>query len=295
MTPEQPTETGDRLPLSSPIVGALSAAAVVFASWRVFVGTVRGQQLDQLALVGSNIGAARVDSQLGRLLDSVSVPAVAVLIGAALLIAGLRGRWRLGFVAAAVIGAANVTTQVLKYWVFDREDLLGLGALNVTNTLPSGHVTVAAAGVVGLLLVVPPLLRSLTAISGAVIVVAFGFATLANQWHRPSDVLAAVAVAVAWAMVGVVILRAEYNATGGVEVPHRPGAVSVVLVTAAIAGLGAAAAAGALVWGVAPGASDRGQQFLAYAAGMAAVTGLACAGLGALVRLIDATRPAPRH
>ena len=45
----------------------------------------------------------------------------------------------------AYIDDANITTQVLKNGVFERDDLLGLGAWNSTNTLPSGHTTVAAA------------------------------------------------------------------------------------------------------------------------------------------------------
>ena len=51
--------------------------------------------------------------------------------------------------AAVAVAGANLTTQILKYRVFERDDLLGLGGWNSTNTLPSGHTTVAAAGLVG--------------------------------------------------------------------------------------------------------------------------------------------------
>lgn len=283
-------EPADRLPLTSPLVGAVVSALVAFASWRFFVATRRGQQLDQVALIGSNIGAWRLDSQFQRLLEGVSVPTVAVMIAVVVAIAALRGRWLVGAVAALVIAGSNVTTQLLKYGVFTRDDLLGTRGA-VANTLPSGHATVAAAGALGLLLVVPPVLRALTAVWGALTVTAFGYATLVNQWHRPSDVIAAVAVCLAWAMLGVLAIRIEQRRALTPEVLHRPGAASVLLVTAAIVALGLAAAGAAVVWGAAPTSADRTEQFVAYAAGVAAVTGVTFAGLGALLRLLDASRP----
>lgn len=273
------------------MLGALLSAAAAFASWRFFVATRRGQLLDALALAGSNIGASRLDTQSQRLLEVVSVPTVAVMIAVVMLIALLRGKWLLGVVAALVIAGSNITTQVLKYQVFTRRDLLGGDSSALANTLPSGHSTVAAAGALGLLLVVPPMLRAVTAATGAVTVTAFGYATLVNQWHRPSDVIAAVAVCLAWAMVGVFLIRVEQRITPRPEHRHRPGAVSVVLVTAGIAALGLALAGAGVVWGAAPSAADRSDQFIAYAAGAAAVTGVACVGLGAVLRLLDASRP----
>lgn len=278
------------LGLGTPLFGALLSGAVAFASWRFFVATRRGQLLDALALAGSNIGASRLDTQSQRLLEVVSVPTVAVMIAVVILIAVLRGRWLLGVIAALVIAGSNVTTQLLKYQVFTRRDLLGDGA-TLANTLPSGHATVAAAGALGLLLVVPPVLRAVTAATGAVTVTAFGYATLVNQWHRPSDVIAAVAVCLAWAMVGVFLIRVEQRFTTRPERRHRPGAVSVVLVAAGIAALGIASAGAGVVWGIEPSGADRTDQFIAYAAGAAAVTGIACVGLGAVLRLLDASRP----
>lgn len=278
------------LALGPPLLGALLSAGAAFASWRFFVATRRGQLLDALALAGSNIGASRLDTQSQRLLEVVSVPTVAVMIAVVMLIALLRGKWLLGVVAALVIAGSNVTTQVLKYQAFTRRDLLGDGA-TLTNTLPSGHATVAAAGALGLLLVVPPVLRAVTAATGAVTVTAFGYATLVNQWHRPSDVIAAVAVCLAWAMIGVLLIRVEQRFTTNPERRHRPGPVSMVLVIAGIAALVLAVAGAGVVWGADPSGAGRRDQFIAYAAGAAAVTGVACVGLGAVLRLLDASRP----
>ena len=178
--------------------------------------------------------------------------------------------------------------------VFRRDDLLGLGAWNGTNTLPSGHTTVAAAGLVGLMLVVPPWLRSITTALGVVGVSAYGFATLVNHWHRPSDVAAAVLVAAGWGCLAVAAVRVAERREPLRDVTHRPGATSVILVMLAICGLALSAAAGFMVWNADPEATDRTTAFIAYVGGVAALVGMTCGGLGGLLRLLDATRPMPR-
>ena len=164
------------------IVGPLTTTALavgaVYGCWRFFVATAQGQLLDELALRGSEIGSWRLDDQALRLLDTVSVPAVAVAMAVVLLVGLLRREYLGAVLAAGAVGLANVTTQVLKYWVLDRPVLAGaVGVARTANSLPSGHATVAAAAVVGLMLVVPPVLRSVTAFLGAGVVTAFGYAT----------------------------------------------------------------------------------------------------------------------
>lgn len=279
----------------SPVAAAVLAFALVVLSWWGFVTTHRGQALEELAMAGSHIGAWRVDAQADQLLATVSVPMVAAIILAVLVIGLVRGRWVAGLAAAAAVGGANVTTQLLKYRIFDRADLLSLGSWNGTNTLPSGHTTVAAAGLVGLVLVVPPVLRSATTVIGCFAAAAYGLATLVNQWHRPSDVIAAILVSCGWGYLAVAAIRLAERHGRTRDVRHSPGAASVLLVALGICGLAVAVASGYLVWDGNPDVAERWTGLVAYVGGIAALVGVAAGGLGALLRLLDATRPAPRE
>jgi hypothetical protein len=109
----------------------------------------------------------------------------------------LRRRPTAAILAAVVILGSNLTTQVIKDGVFHRTGLVGEWNRDI-NTLPSGHVTVVAAAWAALLLVVPRSWRPATALAGAAATCAMSLATVADRWHRPSDVVAAVLVVVAW-------------------------------------------------------------------------------------------------
>ncbi|MFT4297215.1 MAG: phosphatase PAP2 family protein [Micropruina sp.] len=292
MTP--PASSPRPLPgVGSPLAAALFAGGLVGLIWWAMVGTRRGQRLDALALEGSHIGAWRVDAQADQLLSTVSVPTVAAIIVAVLAIGMVRGRWVAALAAATAVAGANLTTQLLKYRIFQRDDLLDYGAWNGTNTLPSGHTTVAAAALVGLILVVPPTLRSLTAAVGTLAVSAYGLATLVNQWHRPSDVAAAILVSCAWGYLAVAVIRLAERTGRRRDAAHSPGAMSVILVALGICGVALTVAAGFLAWDGSPDAGDRTTALIAYAGGIAALAGTCCGGLGALLRLLDATRPLP--
>ena len=90
--------------------------------------------------------------------------------------------------------APNVTTQLLKHAVLTRPDF-GLGTL---NSLPSGHTTVVASAVGASLLVAPRLWRPVIAVLGGFATTLTGASTIVAGWHRPSDVIAALAVSLIW-------------------------------------------------------------------------------------------------
>lgn len=281
--------------VASPLAASVLSGVLVWLTWWALVDTRHGQTLDALALEGSRIGSGRLDESADQLLATVSVPMVAAIILVVLLIGVLRGRWIAGAAAAVAVAGANVTTRLLKNHLFERDDLVGLGMWNGNNTLPSGHTTVAAAALVGLILVVPPRLRSLTTAFGVVAVAAYGLATLVNHWHRPSDVVAAVFVATGWGYLAVAAIRIAERTGPRRDAPHRPGATSVILVTFAICGLALATAATFLVWGIDLDEADRTAGLIAYVGGIALLGGVCCGALGALLRLLDATRPLPRN
>ena len=187
------TRTAPRVVAS---VVALLAAVGVWLVWRFFVGTAAGQRVDDLAFDGATHGQGRLWQVAEPVLDVVSVAFVVAGVGVAMLVAVLRRRWVLALQVAVLVAGANVTTQVLKHGILDRPELLD--GWTGPNTLPSGHTTVAASVSVALLLVTPRAWRAVVALLGAAYTGATGVSTLVGQWHRPSDVVAAVLVVLAW-------------------------------------------------------------------------------------------------
>jgi membrane-associated phospholipid phosphatase len=168
---------------------------------RLALHSARGQDWDNSAM--TTVVAGR-DAQLALLsvLGYVSIAAiVAVAVGCALAV--MRGRPRIGAAAAAVLVGANLTTQILKESVLDRPDF-GLGTL---NSLPSGHTTVVASAVGASLLVAPGVLRPFVALAGGFATTLTGASTIVAGWHRPADVMAALAVSLIWTAVVATIIR----------------------------------------------------------------------------------------
>lgn len=184
--------TGTVQPVSR--VFALFVAAVagvgVWVTWRVFVATATGQRIEEAAYAGATFGQNRVGELAQPVLEVVSLSFVVLGVAVATVIAVLRRRWALAVQAALLVLGANLATQVLKRLVFYRPEADG----EALNTLPSGHTTVAASFAAALLLVAPPWARPVLAIAGAAYAAVTGASTMALQWHRPSDVMAAVLV-----------------------------------------------------------------------------------------------------
>lgn len=171
---------------------AVAAAATLAVMVQVAVQSPRGQQWDADAM--STVVAGR-DTQLTLLsgLGYVSIGAIVLVAIACGGVALLRGKVRLAVGAAVIIGGADVTTQVLKH-TFDRPDF-GLGVL---NSLPSGHTTVVASAVGAALLVAPGHVRPMVAAAGGFATTLTGASTVVAGWHRPADVVAALAVSLLW-------------------------------------------------------------------------------------------------
>lgn len=225
--------------LASSAVALLSAVGVV-ALWQVFVRSRTGQLLDDAVLDGAHYGRTRLWRLAEPVLDVISVPFIAAVLLAAVVLALVRRQWLLTVQVALLMAGANLTTQLLKYAVLERADL-GLGD-RVVNTLPSGHTTAAASCAVALVLVVPRRMRPLTAALGAVYTAGTGIATLIAGWHRPSDVVAAMLVVLAWAG-----LISALRPTGPAAIPsHRRRETSTVSLLLAL-GLVAGGAAGVTV------------------------------------------------
>ncbi|WP_143762032.1 phosphatase PAP2 family protein [Isoptericola variabilis] len=273
---------------------ALLAAVGVGLTHRVFVATAAGQRVDELAFEGAAHGQGRLWVVAEPVLDVVSVAFVVVAIGVAMLVAVARRRWVLAVQVAALVVGANVTTQLLKHQLLERPDLLP--GWNGPNTLPSGHTTVAASVSVALLLATPRAWRPAVTVVGVLYTAATGVSTLVGQWHRPSDVMAALLVVLLWgavvcAFTPAVALDTPRTPGGSLATPGSSVLAGLLLLGAAVGGGIAATTMAGLVgaWSV-PFAPD----VTAYAVGVLAVASVTAATFAVLLVLRQATaRPAP--
>lgn len=192
--------------------GAVLLVVVFTALYIVFVRTITGQAADQLSYDGAENGWRSVTPVTRGLLDAV--PMVSVVVGLVLtgVITLVRRNWATLIVALGAAGAAAVTAQMLKYAILNRPDLGIEGYAG--NSFPSGHTTVAAASALVVFLVASPGTRAIVAAAGTSFAVAAGVATLANQWHRPSDVVAALLLVAFWGCLAGVVLSVRARASG---------------------------------------------------------------------------------
>ena len=234
---------------------AVAAALCVVATALVYLVSVRtswGQQVGNDALAGR--GQAGPESHRAGLdlLGTISVMSLVASAVGLILLAAVRRRWLVAVGVAVLIGGANLTTQVLKRFVLGRPDLLAGPAEFLSNSLPSGHATVAASLALGLLLVAPPSLRTVALVAGALYAGGVGVAVLATGWHRAGDAVAAWGVAGAWtfAVVGALAaLSPRKPATAAVRAGSgsrsAAAASSTTSTSAAAAGSAGAGSAGA--------------------------------------------------
>lgn len=207
---------GARTPERTRAAGALAAygllaAAAATVVGLVAVGTRTGQELDDAGRGGvSAFDEPTVFHGASRLLDTISVASLALLGAAIVAIALLRARPRLAVAAGLVLIGANVTTQVVK-GSYERTDLV-YGWWTEAGAFPSGHTTVAMSLAMALMIVVPPALRWTAALGGCCYAAGVGVAVISLDWHRPSEVVGAYLVVVAWAalvMAGVTLLAPD--------------------------------------------------------------------------------------
>lgn len=192
------------------VATAVVAAGLLALLVRVALQSSRGQGWDDSAM--RTVVAGR-DAQLALLsvLGYVSIGAILAVAAGCAFVALVRGQPRKGAAAAAVLVGANLTTQILKHSGLDRPDF-GLGTL---NSLPSGHTTVVASAVGAILLVAPGVLRPLVALAGGFATTLTGASTIVAGWHRPADVVAALAVALIWTAVVAAVIHGPRHPLGG--------------------------------------------------------------------------------
>ncbi|MET0449761.1 MAG: phosphatase PAP2 family protein [Aeromicrobium sp.] len=205
--------------------GALTLVALVW----IALGSRTGQAWDESAM---NTVTGGRDTRLAvlSLLGYVSIGAVVAVVAGCVVVALLRGRLALAAAAIAVVAGANVTTQVLKHTILERPDF-GNGTL---NSLPSGHTTVVASAVGAALLVAPALSRPVIALAGGFATTLTGASTIVAGWHRPSDVVAALAVSLVWTAGVALLLNGRAQRVGGTLAGAVVGCAGALLFLVAI-------------------------------------------------------------
>jgi len=295
-----PSRPARSLGVVAACLGVAAASAVgVWWLWRVFVNTRAGQLVETAAYDGAEYGQTQLWKIAEQVLDVVSVGFIAAVLIAAMLIAVLRRRWELALQVAVLMIGANLTTRILKYEVFERPELGGHGQYG--NTLPSGHTTAAASVSAALLLVVPPRVRPWAALIGAGYTTLTGVSTLIGQWHRPSDVVAAILVVLGWTALtcAMIALRpvATATATGALrrvdagQAPPTPRAMRGVVAVLVVVGVGAGASAAVALshsWQDREDLTSRADQVTAYLGGAAGTLMAACLAFAVMLVLRQA-------
>ena len=126
---------------------------------------------------------------------------VVLIVGTllAMAVAAARHRFALAARVGVLVVGANVSTQILKNWLL-RRPYLGVG-YDLPNSFPSGHATALLSLAFALTIVTAQRFRALTATVLAVVAAIGSLVIVASGWHRPSDLLGALAVVMVWALV----------------------------------------------------------------------------------------------
>lgn len=214
---------------ASAVTAALLGIASLVVLVRLALQSHRGQAWDDAAMHAVMAGR---DTRLTvlSLLGYVGIGALVAVVAACAVVSVLRGRIALAVGAVVVIAGSNVTTQLLKHSLLDRPDL-GLGTL---NSLPSGHTTVVASAVGASLLVAPRAWRPVVALGGGFATTVTGASTIVAGWHRPSDVVAALAVALVWTAGVAMLLRGPASPIAGTTAGSVVGCVAALVLLVAI-------------------------------------------------------------
>lgn len=174
------------------LIAALLFGTVVYL---LAVHTTTGQRFEDAALRGATQVDAEVRQAALDQFHTITVTsqlAAAVIVG---VIGLLRRQVWLAVAGVGVILGGQAATQVLKYHVLSRPDLVSINRTFADNTLPSGHTTAAMSLLFATLIVMPHRFRGVAMFFTLTWAVGIGAYTVIIKAHRLSDTLAADAVA----------------------------------------------------------------------------------------------------
>lgn len=232
------------------VVFALMMAAMAAGVWWLGVCTEDGQAYDDM--VWSHL-AERLPDWLDPVVGVFTVSLVVQIISAvlavgAVIVAIVRKRWWL-LGQSAVFAVLCLASSLLKEHL-PRPFIIHVEAPEA-NSAPSGHTILAAAAGIALLCVVPRAWRALTGVIGAVFALLVGASVVVGKWHRPTDVVMALCIAGAMAMLTLAFTR-----TSGMDEPGKRASsptvqiVGTVMITGGVLLLAYTAY---VIWQIVPG------------------------------------------
>ncbi|WP_330299502.1 phosphatase PAP2 family protein [Streptomyces sp. NBC_00503] len=182
---------------------ALVALVLFVAVYWSMVRTGTGQRFEDAALRGTLEYADRHERAAanGRL-RAITMGSLGFFCVLIVLIGAVRRRWLLVPASLFTLIGGLGTAEVLKRYVVARPLLYGQTG-EVTNSFPSGHTTIAMAGLFALLIVVAPRWRGLVALLGALWAVSIGANTVSAHWHRLSDTIGGDLIALTFGSVAL--------------------------------------------------------------------------------------------
>lgn len=174
---------------------AASVGCVLF-TLGLFVLAVKwpsGSRLDAAALHGHKL----VNTSLKRAVSSCLANSLWFLFPAAVLVVGstvLRREYRQAVAAfGAMVGAVVVNEAVSR--LLSSSSVVGPDPRGASAPFPSGHAAAGMAVALGLIIAVPRRRRGVAALAGVAVWAFLGVSVVISGWHRPSESLAAFAVA----------------------------------------------------------------------------------------------------
>lgn len=230
------------------VLALLLLAAAAGAYW-FGVRTETGQAFDDM--VETNL-AVNLPGSLGTFLAAVThlavvAGSVAFAVVAAIVVIVRRRWWLLGQLVA--FGILCFAASFLKD-VLPRPFIIHT-QIDAANSAPSGHTLLAVAASLALVLAVSRGWRWVAALAGGLWSVFVALSVVAGKWHRPSDVVMAVALAGGAALLTLAFTRASgMDATG---TRRSSAGVQVVGSIAITAGAFACLYASYVIWQVVPG------------------------------------------
>ena len=162
--------------------------AVGVAAYVLGVQSAVGQRAEE-----SVLDAAAFTTNPPPPLNLVTPTNLLITFGAIGLVTWIAHGWRRAIGVTAVSAVAMVASQLLKFRVLERPELLELDA---PNTFPSGHMTTFTVVVAAAIWAVPAGVRALTTLGGAALLAVVAWQILAYGWHRPSDVFGGLALGI---------------------------------------------------------------------------------------------------
>ncbi|RSX55147.1 PAP2 family phosphoesterase [Bifidobacterium dolichotidis] len=183
------------------IFAVIALALGAFAFWWSVL-TVQGQVFEDGVVrnYASALPMFLTASANWPLANETIVAAIAgVLTLIALIVAGVRRRWRLMIQLAIYCAVCTAAIHFLKP-LLPRPLLIHVES-NSANSAPSGNMMLAIASSIVLICAVPHAWRALCAVVGLIFSSSVGLTVIVNQWHRPVDVVLSTLIALGLAMI----------------------------------------------------------------------------------------------